>query len=525
MSETQIPPGWALVDVNDLAAASSDITDGPFGSNLKSDHYTESGPRVVRLQNIGDGFFVNESAHIAPDHFEQLRKHEVVAGDVVVAMLGEHLPRACLVPEYVGPAIVKADCVRLRPDARIAEPGFVSAGLNSSVVRQQAKDLSHGVGRPRLGLTLFRTLKFPLAPAREQSRIVDAVDSFLSRLDAAVATLEAAQAKLKAYRASVLKAAVGGRLVPTEAVLARAEKRDYEPASELLKRILAERRRRWEEAELAKLKAAGKPPKDDKWKAKYEEPKPPDTKGLPELPDGWCWASAAQISEFITKGTTPPGALMTQGLGDVPYIKVYNLTFDGTLDFATEPTFVPKSVHEQELARSLCRPGDVLMNIVGPPLGKVSIVPATFVEWNINQAIARYRPVVLPARYLAYVLLGNQTQRWALKRAKATAGQLNLTLEIARDLPIPLAPLCEQERIVDSIEHYLSAATATLNTISTDVTRCTRLRQSILKWAFEGKLVDQDANDEPAEKLLARIRAERANTPAPKKARRARGTS
>ena len=115
------------------------------------------------------------------------------------------------------------------------------------------------------------------SPASEQRRIVEAIDSYLTRLDDAVASLERVQAKLKAYRASVLKAAVEGRLVPTEASLARAEKRDYEPAEALLARILKERRRRWEEAELAKLKAAGKTPKDDKWKARYEEPVAPDT--------------------------------------------------------------------------------------------------------------------------------------------------------------------------------------------------------------------------------------------------------
>jgi type I restriction enzyme S subunit len=85
----------------------------------------------------------------------------------------------------------------------------------------------------------------------------------LPRLDAAVASLEQVQARLKAYRASVVKAAVEGRLVPTEAELAQQEKREYQPAEVLLDRILKERRRRWESAELARLKKAGKPPKDD----------------------------------------------------------------------------------------------------------------------------------------------------------------------------------------------------------------------------------------------------------------------
>src|SRR5438552_9383108 len=134
-----LPPGWTWVPVEALAANEpSALTDGPFGSNLKTSHYTENGPRVIRLQNVGDGSFNDEKAHILQGHFEQLRKHEAKANDVVIAMLGAELPRACLVPEYIGLAIVKADCARLRVHPRLAVPGFVAAGLNSWSVRRQA---------------------------------------------------------------------------------------------------------------------------------------------------------------------------------------------------------------------------------------------------------------------------------------------------------------------------------------------------------------------------------------------------
>src|SRR5688572_31007552 len=108
-----LPNSWSEATVEELACSDvGSLTDGPFGSNLKSSHYTDSGPRVIRLQNIGDGRFLDERAHISAAHFERLRKHEALAGDVVVAMLGAELPRACLVPAHLGPAIVKADCVR-----------------------------------------------------------------------------------------------------------------------------------------------------------------------------------------------------------------------------------------------------------------------------------------------------------------------------------------------------------------------------------------------------------------------------
>src|SRR5690606_10587714 len=111
--------------------------------------------------------------------------------------------------------------------------------------RAYVRSVNHGVTRDGINTEQLSSLPVPLAPRNHQRTIVDAIEDVTSRLDAAVASLESAQRKLKAYRASVLRAAVEGRLVPTEAELARREGRSYEPAPVLLERILIERRRRW----------------------------------------------------------------------------------------------------------------------------------------------------------------------------------------------------------------------------------------------------------------------------------------
>ena len=202
---TELPPGWAPARVGEIA----ELTDGPFGSNLKTAHYTESGPRVVRLQNIGHGVFRGEPAHIAEDHYKRLIKHAVGHSDIVVASLGEDAPRACLVPHWLGPAIVKADCIRLRTRDGI-DPSFLMWMLNSPLVRAQAAPSIKGVGRPRLGLGGIRRLSVPIPPPHEQRRIVAAIEEQFSRLDAAEESLAAAKAKLRALRTESLASATSG---------------------------------------------------------------------------------------------------------------------------------------------------------------------------------------------------------------------------------------------------------------------------------------------------------------------------
>ena len=205
------------------------------------------------------------------------------------------------------------------------------------------------------------------------------------------------------------------------------------------------------------------------------------------------------VCDFITKGTTPSKDKLFNTKGDVPFLKVYNLTFNGTIDFSKDPTFVDHETHNVFLKRSIVYPNDVLMNIVGPPLGKVSIVPSTFSEWNINQAMVRFRcKEKLFNKYLLYFLLCENTIRTYSRKAKATAGQFNLTLEICRDIEIPLPSIKEQQLIIDLLESKLAICDKIEETISQSLLQAETLRQSILKKAFEGKLVslNYDSDDE-----------------------------
>jgi type I restriction enzyme S subunit len=169
-----------------------------------------------------------------------------------------------------------------------------------------------------------RSTFIPLASPNEQSRIVAEIEKQFTRLDASVAALKRVQANLKRYRAAVLKAACEGRLVPTEAELARKEGRSYETAEQLLARILKERRAKWEAEQLARMHASGKRPKDGDYK-NYRPPAMPETSNLPSLPVGWNWAlfdGLAEIKAGITKGQQRRA---TDVLRSIPYLRVANV--------------------------------------------------------------------------------------------------------------------------------------------------------------------------------------------------------
>ena len=175
-----------------------------------------------------------------------------------------------------------------------------------------------GVAISRLTLTKLKNIQIPLVAVSIQDRIVAKLEELLSDLDAGVAELKAAQAKLGQYRQSLLKAAVDGSLTAEW----RKKNKPKESGTQLLERILAERRKRWEEKQLAKYREQGKtPPKG--WEAAYPQPVKPDIKGLPELPGGWVWASIEVVGETQLGRQRAPQ--YHTGTNMVPYLRVANV--------------------------------------------------------------------------------------------------------------------------------------------------------------------------------------------------------
>ncbi|MGM0858884.1 MAG: restriction endonuclease subunit S [Pseudomonadota bacterium] len=367
------------------------------------------------------------------------------------------------------------------------------------------EDTISGSAQPQITGKGLSEVRLPLPPLAEQKVIADKLDTLLAQVKNTKARLERIPQILKRFRQSVLAAAVSGRLTEEW----RKDK-TFERVS------VAEIKQCHRDYVLAKAKKYSVP-------ARFQE-----GDIACHLPESWEWFRAEELCDLITKGTTPSKIDMS-GSGHVPFIKVYNLTFDGTLDFSVEPTFISKHIHENALKRSKAYPGDVLMNIVGPPLGKVSIVPDTFPEWNLNQAISIFRPVcgVTPG-YLALCLRDYALLEQTKRKAKATAGQFNLTLEICRDYSVPVPPLKEQTEIVRRVDQLFAHADRIEQQVNNALDRVNKLTQSILAKAFRGELTEQWRKDNPelisgensAEALLERIKAEKAASKPAKKARK-----
>jgi type I restriction enzyme S subunit len=403
-------------------------------------------------------------------------------------------------------------------DDRFAYYHLISAQLNQ---------LEKSTAIPGLSRDDAYALKITLPPTNEQRRIVAKIEELFSELDKAVESLTTACEQLKAYRQSVLKHAFEGKLT---ADWRATNGQKQQTVTDILDHVAREReattRQRtkdWRDACEAWTRNGrqGKKPA----KPTTLPIKPAEAAHSLNLPPGWAWVRAEHLMEFITKGTTPSREHLFSGSGDIPFIKVYNLTKGGRLDFSVEPTFVARSTHDGLLSRSKVFPGDVLMNIVGPPLGKVSIAPDTYREWNVNQAIAIFRSNFISSKFLSAYLSWEPTVAAMTKKAKATAGQFNLTLELCRDIPIPLCSADEQFVIETRLETIDSQIEHLNKTVTIALAEATTIRQSILKQAFSGKLVAQDPNDEPASVLIERIRVEKEKAAPPEPKKRAKGAT
>lgn len=350
-----------------------------------------------------------------------------------------------------------------------AKPGVPALYLKYWLDRLDYRPFVNGTTRLKLTQAEMRRIPVPLAPVQERYEIVAELEKQFSRLDEAVANLQRVKANLKRYKASVLKAAVEGRLVETEATLARREGRDYETGEALLQRILEERRANWAR------------------KRKYREPVKPETEALSELPEGWVWASPEQVSagEPYSLAIGPFGSSLkvsdykTEG---VPLVFVRNIR-SGV--FGGEKTVYVTADKAVELSAHSVESGDILVTKMGDPPGDVCRYPANRPPAVITADCIKLRVAKLgidPA-FIEYAMASRIVQDQILGITKGVA-QLKVNLANFSSIALPVPPHAEQARIVAEVDRHLSIIREVESEIDANLQRAQALRQSVLQRAF-----------------------------------------
>jgi len=481
-----ISGGWCEKRLRNLLTK---LVDGSHNPPPKQD----SGLPMLSARNIENNNIVfDEYRLISESSFKtEHARTRITAGDVLLTIVGT-IGRAAVVPEAVAPFALQRSVAVLTPGPELL-PKFLVYQLQSPVIQCYFEANARGTAQKGVYLKTLGQTPIQVAPLDQQKHIVAEIEKQFSRLDEAVANLKRVKANLKRYKAAVLKAAVEGKLteawrkqnLPSPAGGRGAGGEGYEPASELLQRILAERRAKWEQAELTKMQAKSKIPKDDAWKKKYPEPAAPDTTDLPELPEGWVWAKTDQLFWFVTSGSR--GWAEYYSDEGAQFLRIGNLDHNSiSIDFSDLQRVSPPKGAEG--TRTRVEPGDILVSITAD-VGMIAIAPRFIEESYINQHISLARPVVsLNGDFLAWFLCSKngQDQFKELQRGATKAG---LGLDDIRGVNVPLPPLDEQSAIVAELDRYLTLADEAEAQVNVNHHRADRLRQAILSKAFPSSAI------------------------------------
>jgi type I restriction enzyme S subunit len=457
-----LPKGWAEAMLGDVLRIIRGVS---YKKEQASSTPRASYVPLLRATNIGAGLDFDELVYVPTSCVDQ--EQMLVAGDIVVASSSgsrKVVGKASRLPaDWHGS--FGAFCMGLRVVPSV-DSQYICYFMQTHEYRHQISELASGSNINNLRRDHIESFPFRLASLPEQHRIVKKVEELFSDLDAGVSALQRAKANLKRYRASVLKSAVEGRLT-------------------------------------------------EEWRKAY-----PQAEDGAFLEDNWV--PLEEVITLLGQGWSPK-CESAPATDDAEWAVIKTSAIQSMVFLPDENKQLPDTLTPRpELAIEL---GDLLITRAGPRTraGVTCLVRHTRprlilcdkayrVRFNETRAFPAFVEVVLNAPYFLDRLD-------ELKTGISDSG-INLTQKKFVELPIPLPPLAEQEQIVTVVEERLSQIESAEKTIDAELVRAKRLRQSILKQAFEGKLVPQDPKDEPARVLLERIKASREAEQPKKKAKK-----
>jgi type I restriction enzyme S subunit len=463
------PTSWPTESLGAICEIVSGITKD---SKKQGDDYREV--PYLRVANVQRLQLDLSEVKTIPAKESTIASYRLVPGDILLNEGGDRdkLGRGWIWQGQISECIHQNHVFRARIRDGKAIPKWIAYYANTNEAR--AYFLASGKQTTNLASISKKNLSalpVPLPPFHVQETLVAEIDTQLSRLDEAVTTLQGIQAKLKQARASILKAAVEGRLVETEADLARRNATDYENADALLQRCLAEKKRLFQEAQLQEGK-----------RKTWKDPSRPGCHDTSSKPEGWTITSMEQIADV--SGGLAKDSKITSG-ESLPYLRVANVQ-RGNLDLEHIKTIICPF---EKVDGMLLKKGDVLLNEGGDrdKLGRGWV-------WNgeisrcIHQNHVFKARLALPAiqpRYISYYC-NTLGESYFQNEGKQTTNLASISLSKVRALPIALPPASEQRRILEEIDRRFSVLNQVEAAVQTNLARCGMLRQAILKSAFGG---------------------------------------
>lgn len=502
MNYRSSPTGWVAATIGDVLEPIASIDPGAAPQAVID--YIDIGSI-----EIGRGVVAAPKSVLGGEAPSRARQ-AVREGDVLFSTVRPYLRAIAPVPRLQSPVASTGFCV-LRPAAGV-DSRYLLHWVRSTEFIDGVLPLQRGSSYPAVRDADVHAQPLPLPPTAEQHRIADRLDELLGGVEAAEAELAEAKRKLGLYRQSLLKSAVEGTLTAEW----RQQTRTDETSKDLHARLVRERQARWEERQLARFQAPGKSePKD--WRDRFDPGTTPDTSNLPSLPDGWLYASIGQCFE-VAVGATPSRKAAEYWGGDVPWVSSGEVSFNRIV--TTRAT-----ISDAGLANSSTQinpAGSVLLGMIGEgkTRGQVAILDIPAAN-NQNCAAIWVSETDVPPEFI-YIWLWSRYDE--TRRGSSGNNQPALNKSLVQAMPVPLAPIEEMREIAERVGVQFAGIEAQEREIDRLLQMAAAQRQNILRTAFAGRLVPQDANDEPASVLLERIRAQRSTSgkPAARRPRKAK---
>lgn len=468
MSKLDIPESWAEVDFGSLF-------DFQTGYAFKSSEYKRDGIFVLRVTNIDSdtGAISTQSAkYISQSDFEKkYQKFQLSVNDVLIVMVGASTGKIGLISDDVLPAVLNQNMWNINTKSQKLSKGFLFHYLNH--IRTDVLGGAGGSARGFIKQSDFKVRKYPLAPEKEQKRIVQKIETCFEKVKSTEQSLTEVESLLEKYRESLLAKAFRGELV--------AQDTTDEPASVLLEKIRGERE------------------KNQKGKKKSQEFAPISDDEKPfQIPDSWEWVRLGMVAEKIQYGFTASAS----SKGNVQFLRITDIQND-TVDWTQVPYC---RVPENKICELLLSDGDILIARTGGTIGKNFLIRNCSAKSVFASYLIRIQPnsKVLHSQFLSSFLKSPFYWSFVTDNQRGAA-QPNINGTVLSNMPLPMPPLDEQKRISSELEKIISFCDDFTKKISLKRNILSLSKSAILKKAFSGQLLEQVESEGTGYDLLKKI--------------------